>query len=89
MRPVVIRLGDVVESLLPSSVPQLEFDELFLEVEGSKLVQNILESEVNTNGGKVAFIEFVVSETFEEGGFADGCRSNEDDFEYVVVLALH
>lgn len=64
MRTIVIRLGDVIESLLPGSVPQLEFDKLFFEVEGSKLVQKILKSEVDTNGGKVALVEFVVSETF-------------------------
>jgi hypothetical protein len=64
LRPVVIRLGDVVESLLPGSVPQLEFDELFVEVEGSELVEKILESKVDANGGKVGLVEFVVSETF-------------------------
>ena len=33
--------------------------------------KKILETEVDSDGGDVALLEFIVCETFEDGGFAD------------------
>ena len=49
----------------------------------------VLEFEVDADGGEVALCEFVVGESMEQGGFAHGGVADDDDFEQVVVLSDH
>jgi len=49
----------------------------------------VLESEVDADGGKVALLELIVCESTEEGTFTDWAVTHDNYFEQVVVLPYH
>lgn len=53
------------------------------------MVLVVLEPEVDSDGGDVEFIVFVVSESFYDCGFAYCGWSYYYYFYYVIVLSLH
>jgi len=61
------------------NVPDLELDDLAVELNGADL-------EVDTDGGDVALSVGVVSEADEQAGLADAGVADDDELEQVVVL---
>jgi len=51
------------KSLLPSGIPDLQFYNISLYSDRSLIVDKILESEINTNSGKIALLEGVISKS--------------------------
>jgi hypothetical protein len=69
----VVGLGDVAEPLLPSSVPDLQFDFGLIRNDG-------LEFEVNSDSGDVALLEDSVTEFSEKVCFSYSAVADDDDF---------
>eukprot|EP00356_Strombidium_inclinatum_P002656 CAMPEP_0170478604 /NCGR_PEP_ID=MMETSP0208-20121228/73_1 /TAXON_ID=197538 /ORGANISM="Strombidium inclinatum, Strain S3" /LENGTH=110 /DNA_ID=CAMNT_0010750893 /DNA_START=364 /DNA_END=696 /DNA_ORIENTATION=+ len=82
VRTLVVAGGDGLESLLASSIPDLELNGLAVDVDGSDL-------EIDTDGGHEVLVEHVVSETEEEGGLSDTRVSNEEDLEEIIAVQQH
>jgi len=66
------------EALLSSSIPNLQFYALALQVNGSDL-------EVNANGCDEAGRERVIRETQEQAAFANTTVSNEKKLDKIVI----
>jgi hypothetical protein len=61
---LVVGFGDVPEAFLPSSVPDLEFNALALDLDGLYL-------EVHPDGGHVAESELLIAVSREDIGLPD------------------
>lgn len=51
--------------------------------------KKVLKSKINTNGGKIAFLEGVIGKSPKDGGFTDRAIADDYYFEEIVVLADH
>ena len=71
-----------ISPLLPSSVPDLEFDRLSVQLNGADL-------EVHANCTDVGLCVGVVSKTKQEAGLTHTRVSNQEKLEQVVVFRRH
>lgn len=78
----IIGACDRSESLLSSSIPDLELDAFIIDGEG-------FESKIDSDGSKIMFRKLILYEPDEYSRFSDARVSNDDSFEKVVVLFDH
>ena len=65
-----------------SSIPDLQFDGLSLEFNGSDF-------EIDTNSGDIRFMISIIGESKQKTGFADTGITDEKQLEEIVVLRGH
>jgi hypothetical protein len=83
MRTFIVGIDDGPKSLLASSVPYLQLHDAIVDIER-------FESEVDSDGDHVIFIEVIVCEAKEEGRLAHCRITYHDEFiEVIILLALH
>lgn len=68
---LVIGLSDILKSLLPSSIPDLQLEALVLDLYG-------LDLEINSNRGDVVLFELLLAELHEDVGLADTTIPDDD-----------
>lgn len=73
MGSLVVDIGDVFETLLAGSVPDLHFD-------FEPFYQESFDFEIDSNGGDVGVFVGVFAETGDEIGFAYSAISDDDSF---------
>jgi len=78
----IICAGDGSESLLTSSVPNLEFNILTVNRECSK-------SEIDSNGCEIRFTKLIVCKSEQKGTLANTRISNDNQFEEIVIFLDH
>jgi hypothetical protein len=60
----VVCVGDGSESLLTSCIPYLQFDVFAIRID-------CFESEIDSNGGHIIFVELIVSKPQQEATFSN------------------
>lgn len=75
----VVRLSDVLESLLACSIPDLQLVPTIGHCEG-------LDLEVYPYGGHIGFLEVTLAEPSDEIGLSDSAIADDDDFRHEIVL---
>ena len=81
MSSLVVRSSDGLEALLASSVPNLKFDFLSINIDSFDL-------KINTNSGHEVISEHIVSETDKQGRFTNTWWSNKQNFEEVIAKEM-
>lgn len=56
----IIGPSDGPESLLPSGIPDLQFDDITIHSYWSKYFEMVLESKINTDCGQVTLLEWII-----------------------------
>jgi len=79
---LVVGTGDGSETFLASGVPDLKFNILAIDWEGSK-------PEIDSDGGKIGVAKRIISEPEEEGTLSNAGVSDDDKLEQVIVLFDH
>jgi hypothetical protein len=79
MRSSVVRRSDGSETLLASSIPDLQLDGFPIEFKRADL-------EINTDSADVALRVRVIGKTQEEAGFTNARITDEEKFEKVIAV---
>eukprot|EP00612_Vaucheria_litorea_P004569 CAMPEP_0171462820 /NCGR_PEP_ID=MMETSP0945-20130129/6706_1 /TAXON_ID=109269 /ORGANISM="Vaucheria litorea, Strain CCMP2940" /LENGTH=192 /DNA_ID=CAMNT_0011989425 /DNA_START=166 /DNA_END=745 /DNA_ORIENTATION=+ len=79
--PSVIGTGNGSEPFLTRRIPNLQFNRLFVNFNGS-------EAKIDADGADVTLCEGVVGESQEEAAFPDARIADQNEFEEVVVIAF-
>ena len=82
MGTTIVGGRDGSESLLAGGVPDLQFDRLTIEFNGSDL-------EVHTNGGDVVLGVGVVGETQQQARLSDTGIADQQQLKQVIVFVIH
>ncbi len=77
--PLIVGLCDVLEPLLPSSIPNLQFVPF-------PLYCDWFDFEVYPDGGHIGLFELILAESGDEVGLSDPTVPDDDDFSHAVVL---
>lgn len=89
MGSFVISTCNGSEPLLSSCVPNLQFDYVIVNIEWSGLWFEVLESKIDTNGGKITLLEGVIRKSSKKGWLSYRTVAHDDNLEKIIVLLYH
>jgi hypothetical protein len=85
----IISTCNCSKSLLSSSIPYLQFYNIFSKFDRSSLIMIVLESKINTNCCEITLLKSIIWKSPKNRWFSNWTCTDYDNFKQVIVFFNH